>query len=270
MRRFGCLLLALIPGTLFGGVLLIDPDTVPTNAVAPYAPTREVSVALIHFIPNGKSPVRTDELPTRDGLSGVCKVLAKAGKVNVLYLGTRLAGGQGDGNFLYDSLERRPAFSLLPDGKSSFTNRVFGLALRLRVHSETTDRAQLEWDGTFSWSNDLIKLWAGDKYLTFGMSLAKVLKPGAVFTEGGDDDEPEQSGINLRSLFGKKKKENQPAEEKKEVANASFLDTDFHEIKLDGKREVDSQEVAVFSYESIPDKEAAETIYLLIQTFAAP
>lgn len=253
-------------------MIFINADTLPSNTAAPlFGSPFSVSVALLHFVPKEKSIPSNNNLPLNDGMAGVIKALSAEGKINLLYVGTHSQNWMAGEVSLYDALERRPAFSLIPDDESPYTNRQFGLHLQLGAKPETNQQIHLEWTGTFSWSNDLIKFWSADKFLTFGMSVAKILKPGAVFTEGGDDDEQEQSGINLRSLFGKKKPQKKETEETAAKTNSvSFLDVDFQQVTLDGKRELPLGEVTVLSYKSTAAKDTDEIIYLLLQAIAEP
>jgi hypothetical protein len=266
VKRLGLILLCLLPAHLFAEVIFINADTLSSNAVPPvFGNPFSVSVALLHFVPKDKSATLDDKLPLNNGMAGVVKTLAAEGKVNLLYVGTHSQNWMANEASLFDSLERRPAFSLVPDAESLYTNRQFGLHLQVRARPETNQQIHLEWEGNFSWSDDLIKFWSADKFLTFGMSVAKILKPGAVFTEGGEDDE-EQSGINLRSLFGKKKKEKKEDEETNTPTNnVSFLDVDFQQVALDGKQDLPLGEVTVLSYKSDMAKDSDEMIYLLLQ-----
>ncbi len=271
MKKVLLLFLGLFPAALFGQVFFINADTLPTNVVDAStlpATSLSVSAALIRFVPEGKNTAFKGKLPTMDGFAGALKALGKEGRVALLYLGTRSQDGRANGTISFHSLERRPAFSLAPTSNGSVTTREFGLQLRLRARPETNQQIHLEWEGSFSWSNDLINLWAGDKYLMFGMTAAKLLKPGLVFTEGGEDeDEPEQKGINLRSLFGKKKEAKKP---EPAAANVSFLDTDFQQVTLVGQQQLPSRELAVFSYTAQQAKETNAVIYLLLQPMMEP
>jgi len=145
---------------------------------------------------------------------------------------------------VFTSLERRPAFSLNEAANQTLTNRQFGMQLRVRGRAAADRQTLLGWEGGFSWSSDLVDLWAGDKYLMFGMRVAKILKPGMLYSEGGDDDDDgsNQKGVNLRTLFGKKKKEETKSPAAPVPANVSFLSTDFQQVKFDGGQMVRENE----------------------------
>ena len=271
MKLFYLLALCLLPITGLGQVLFINVDNLSTNSVLPLRSSSSfaVSTAVVHFVPKDITAVANLTLPVTEGIAGVLKVLTREGKANLLYCGTRSENWETGESAVYDSLESRPAFQLVSNSDAFYTNRQFGLHLQLRAYAETNREIGLAWEGSFSWSSDLIHLWSADKFLTFGMSVAKVLKPGMVFTEGGDDDAPEQSGINLGSLFGKRKKEAAPPAAAP-TTNVSFLNVDFQKVILDGKQNLKSKELAVLRYESPRGKQPNEIIYLLFQPITEP
>ena len=268
VKKYGFIfLLWFCSAKLFAQVLFIDADSLPpVVAPTPSPASLSVNAALVRFVPKGKEFSGT--LPAESDISAVLQTLGKEGKVSLLYLGTRFFNRQLTQTVRFDATEERIAFSLTPEEETALTNRQFGLELNLRAKWEINQPIQLEWNGSFSWSNDLLNLWAGEKYLMFGMSVAKVLKPGLLFTEGGEDeDEPEQTGVNLRALFGKKKeaKKEEPVPAAEAETNVSFLDTDFQKVPLTGKQSVRSGEMAIFEYPGRADGESSERIFLLLQ-----
>ncbi len=250
---------------LFAQVYFIDVDSLPPTVIPPEPPALlSVNTALVRFVPKGNKFMGT--LPSDQTISDVLKALGKEGKVNLLYLGTRFFDRQLTQTAKFDAVEERPSFSLVTGKETTLTNRQFGLKLDLRAKWEINGAIQLEWDGNFSWSNELLNLWVGDKYLMFGMSVAKILKPGLLFTEGGEDeDEPEQTGVNLRALFGKKKEVKKEEPVSATITNVSFLDTDFQSIALIGKQQVQSGEIAILEYPGRAGGESGEKIFLLLQ-----
>ena len=258
-------------------VIFIDVDTLaPTNVVAAAptffprpCPSLQLNVSVVRFVPDGKSTAFKGKLTGTMSFAEIVKALGKEGQVNLLYLGSGNLRWATNELATFRSLERRPAFSLDAAVNQGLTNRQFGMMLRIGAEAATNRQVFLHWDGTFSWSSQLVDLWAGDKYLMFGMRLAKFLKPGMVYTEYDNPDDAEQSGINLRSLFGKKSKEEKAKEEKAKAAaatpNVSFLELDLEEIKLDGKQILKENELAILNFPGRKEKNFQEIIYLLIQ-----
>jgi hypothetical protein len=193
----------------------------------------QINISVVRFVPDGKSAVFKGKLTSSMSFAEVVKALGKEGQVNLLYLGSGNLRWATNELATFHSLERRPAFSLDSAVNQGLTNRQFGITLRVGAEAAANRQVSMQWDGTFSWSSQLVDLWAGDKYLMFGMRLAKFLKPGMVYTEYDNPDDAEQSGVNLRSLFGKKSKEEKAKEEKAKAAPASvsFLELDLEANK---------------------------------------
>ena len=183
--------------------------------------------------------------------------------MNLLYSGDRVTPGGAGNVAIFDSVERRPAFSTSAVLNQTLTNREFGLRLTLKARPLLDGRTELDWQGRFLWSSDLLNAWAGEKYLVFGMRVAQFLRPGLFYYQSDDDDEDERAGVNLRSLFGKKKKEEPPPKSK--VPDISFLSAEDRITPLNGKRPVKPGELIVVSTPTNLDPKQPEYIYLLLR-----
>ncbi len=258
------LLSGITPGRATAEVIFIDPEAVRaaamTNAV-PLQSAVHLTVAVIRFLPEGKSARRNDPLPTNSTLAAVVETLGKRGQVNLLFFGERDLSNSTNTVIRFDSTERRPAFSLDADTNHSLTNREFGLRLQISAQGSTDQRLALDWTGNFSWSPNLLDAWAGEKYLLFGMKVAKLLKPGSVYSD--DEDEEERSGINIGSFFKKKPKETKTTNAPPE---ASFLGIERHEADLKGHQLVDPLQL-IISATPCPNQttDQPEFIYLIQQ-----
>lgn len=259
----GILLAAIIPSSASAQVIFIDSDTV-NNAVKalPLETPAHLSVVVIRFLPKGKKARYTEALPTNSSLPQIVEYLGKNGQVNLLFYGERDLTGPTNATVRFNSTERRPAFSLDAATNQSLTNREFGLRMEITAHSTAEQKIQLDWKGNFSWSPNLIDSWAGEKYLLFGMRVAKLIKPGSVYSEDDDSDEGGQ-GINIGGLFKRKPKETKEAKASPDI---SFITIERRDIELKGRSTVAPGELIV-SVTPFPeaDPEQPEFIYLIQQ-----
>lgn len=259
----GALLLA--PSGL-AQVIFINVDDIPPDAstnltaTATNSPPLTVQAAVVRFLP-AKAGKPVPEFTGDSSLASVVAALAKQGQVNLLYSGDRVTPGGPGGVAVFDSVERRPAFSTHTALNQNLTNREFGLRLTLKVRPLVDRTTELNWSGRFMWSADLLNAWAGEKYLVFGMKVAQFARPGLFYYQSDDPDEDEPAGLNLRALFGKKK----AAPAKEVVPDISFLSAEDREIPLSGQRAVKPGELVVVSTPSVLDPKQPEFIYLLLR-----
>ena len=248
LARLSLLLLAT---SAFAQVTFINSDDIPPLTLR---------VAVVRFLP-AKSGKAAPEFPGVPTMPSVISTLAKQGQVNLLYVGDRLTPGGTNDSATFDSVERRPAFSTNERLNHSLTNREFGLRLHLRARPLVDGTTELDWQGRFSWSSDLLNAWAGEKYLVFGMRVAQLVRPGLFYYQSEDPDEDDRAGIDLRALFGRKK----AAPPKETVPDISFLSAEDREIALSGQRPVKPGELIILATPSHQDPKQPEFIYLLMQ-----
>lgn len=255
-------LISTAPPSACAQVIFIDPDAVKNAAkAAPLETPVHLTVAVIRFLPQGKAARRPEPLPTNCTLPQIVDTLGKRGQVNLLFFGERDLTGPTNATVRFNSTERRPAFSLDADTNRSLTNREFGLRLEISAHTSPDKHLQLDWNGDFSWSPNLIDAWAGEKYLLFGMRVAKLIKPGSVYSE--DDDGEEGQGINIGGLFKRKPKE---IKETKPPPDISFLAIERRIANLKGRALTAPGELIITitpAPDPVPDQ--PEFIYLIQQ-----
>jgi hypothetical protein len=228
------LLLAVFHTPVLGQAILIDPDSlISTNSLS-HGKSVEAYLGVVRFIPKGNAKAYFDRTPTDADCAQLVRRLAKEGQVNLLYFGNRVfGGGQGD-RVSFTSMEKRPNFTLGNSGPVA--DNEYGVHMELILTNTLENFPEIRWQGDCVWSTDLINTWAGEKYLLFGMKLAKILKPGMVYTTSdptADDDVDEGNGINVGKFFRKKKvekKEETPAIDK----NPSFIPADRTALKWEG------------------------------------
>lgn len=265
LTRSWLLVLLLVPA-LSAQVIFINADDIPTDvstnltATATNAPPLMLQAAVVRFLPAKVGKPTPEFLPAAT-MASVIATLAKQGQVNLLYSGDRLTPGGTNSTAKFDSVERRPAFSTHTSLNHSLTNREFGLRLQLKARPLVDGTTELDWQGRFMWSSDLLNSWAGERYLVFGMRVAQLIRPGLFYYQSEDEDEDAQAGINLRALFGKKK----TAPAKETVPDISFLSADDREIALSGQRPVKPGELIVLATPANLDPKQPEFIYLLLQ-----
>ena len=253
-------------------VIFINADELPPEATNQLASTSvlppcEMQVALVRFLP-AKASKPVPEFPDGSELISIIPTLSKQGQVNLLYIGNRnVRGGQGTNAIAsFDSVERRPAFSLHKELNQTLTNREFGLWLGLMVRPLAEKQVELNWNGRFMWSPDLLNAWAGEKYLVFGMRVAALLRPGLFYYESDNDEEDTPAGINIGALF--KRKSKTPPKEK--VPDISFLSAEDREIPIAGSHAVGEGQTVIFSTRVNDDPKAPEYIYLVLQASFPP
>ena len=265
--RFGLALFAAfrLEVPLPAQVIFINVDDLPANAstnltaTATNTPPLTLRAAIVRFLP-AKAAKAAPEFGVDSTLSGVVAALAKQGQVNLLYSGDRVTPGGTNNQAVFDSVERRPAFSTDATQNQALTNREFGLRLTLNARRLLDNTTELRWEGRFMWSSDLLNSWAGEKYLVFGMRVAQLIRPGLFYYQSDDPDDDDRAGINLRALFGKKK--DPPP---KAAPDISFLSAQDREAPLTGQRPVKSGELIVIATPTGQDPKEPEFIYLLLQ-----
>ncbi|MBI5801850.1 MAG: hypothetical protein HZA92_14150 [Verrucomicrobia bacterium] len=249
-------------------VIFINVDDIPPAASSNLPATASNStpvhlhVAVVRFLP-AKAGQSAPDFAGGTTLAAVVATLAKQGQVNLLFSGDRVTPGGAAHPATFDSVERRPAFFTKAEANQTLTNREFGLRLTLTAIPLADGRIELDWQGRFMWSSDLLNAWAGEKYLVFGMKVAQFARPGLFYYQSDDPDEDEPAGINLRALFGKKKKAEPPP--KSAVPDISFLSLEDREIPLSGQRPVKSGELVVISTPTNRDLKQPEFIYMLLR-----
>ncbi len=258
----------LLASPLPAQVIFINADdlalaSASTNLTAAAStPPVHLHAAIVRFLP-GKGGKSAPEFPGESTLAAVVAALAKQGQVNLLYSGDRVSPGGPGHPATFDSVERRPAFSTQAAANQALTNREFGLRLTLKTRPLVDGRTELDWQGRFLWSSDLLNSWAGEKYLVFGMRVAQLARPGLFYYQSDDPDEDDRPGLNLRGLFSKKKKDEPPP--KSAAPDISFLALENREIPLSGRRPVKPGELIVISTPTNLDPKQPEFIYLLVR-----
>ncbi len=263
------LVLLLFAASLPAQIIFINADDLPpaTTSAARAASASNSSPVLLHtavvrFLP-AKAIKVAPEFPGESTLPAVLASLGKQGQVNLLYSGDRVTPGGPENPATFDSVERRPAFSTKADANQVLTNREFGLRLTLKTRPLVDGRTELNWQGRFLWSSDLLNSWAGEKYLVFGMKVAQLARPGLFYYQSDDPDEDDRPGINLRGLFSKKKKDEPPP--KSTAPDISFLALEDRAIPLSGQRALKAGELIVLSTPTGTDPKQPEFIYLLMR-----
>jgi hypothetical protein len=250
---------------VLAGLKVASQDVLPTSL------PEEVELAVVRYVP-GKKANDYISLDGTQNLPKLIEALGKNGQVNILYHGNRsFYAISNDYAARFDSLDRRPAFSMDPKLNGTLTNRQFGMQLEVRGMALTNGLVVMAWNGQFSWSSELLDLWAGEKFLMFGMRVAKLINPAMVYDtyDENEDEEPAQ-GVNLRSLFKKKekkggaKKDAAPAPSQ-EVVQVSYLNTEIQQVRLNGTEFLRANEFSIFQYNGRTNQSAPEQILLFVK-----
>lgn len=241
-------------------VIVIDPSVFEASSRIEAGRVVQFDVVLVRFLPRDKTRVPDVGSLTNAPLSQFIAGLGKQGQVNLLYVGNRDLCGASGAPVVFDSCDKRPAFSLDKATNDVLTNRVFGLSLRVQAERAANERVSVSWNGWFAWSPTILDAGVGEKFLQFGFKVAKLLKPGMVFEDSDDEDDEESGpGINIGALFKKKK----PPEKKALTAEQiSYLQADRQEVSLNNSSEFGNGEQRILC---LPTPDQNEYIFFILR-----
>lgn len=266
-------LLVVMASPLDAQIIFIDPASLREtngNGIQTFA-SLQVNAAVLRFTPKDTKAPFKPELTRTGSFDAVVSELGEKGQIDVLYYGSRsVLPGTGQAA-IFNSIEKRSAFWSTPKENRTSTNRSFGLTLSVQGSVVTNNVVDLNWTGNLCWSPQFLNTWAGDKYLMFGMKLAKFV-PGMSYTvdEEEEFDEDSGAGINLKKVFRSKKKKEEDkqkklAEQAKPPIDFSFIEAEERKVEITGKQSLNQNELVILSRESEAGKEENEYIFLLLQ-----
>lgn len=186
-------------------------------------------------------------------LKTVVDSLKNDGEISVLYNATRDMRLEDKVEAKFDALETRPVVIIGKPGAPLPPVTQLGVNLKVSARPSDGDRFGLVWDGSISWSPELLNRWQGEKFLSFAGAAVSTLKTAGVLK--GDDTKNADIGLSLAQLFNPKGK---PTEN--EIYELPVNKT----IALSGSRNCKSADLIINATTAEMGSKEAQTILLLL------
>lgn len=144
------------------------------------------------------------------GLNGnllaVVDSLKGDGAVSILYSGNRDIRLEEKAKAKFDALETRPIVLVGKPGAPVPPVTSYGLALEISAHAIEAEKVGLTWEGSMTWSPEIVDTWKGEKFLSFLGSAANVAKKAsaAAGVESKEVDSGTDIGLSFAQLFNPK------------------------------------------------------------------
>ena len=241
----------------FPSILLTLATWMTVSAAEPAAPAPVRSIALEVSVLRFK-PLKAERIVQGfTGLGGDLKSVVEAlradGKVSVLYSATRDLRLEDKAEAKFDALETRPVVIIGKPGVPLPPATQLGVSLKVSARPATGYRFGLAWDGSITWSPEMLTRWQGEKFLNFVSAAAGVAKTAGVLK--GDDAKNADIGLGLAQLFNPKGK---PMEN--EIYELPVNKT----ISLSGSRNCKSAELVINATTAEMGSKEAQTLLLLL------
>ncbi|MEN9572944.1 MAG: hypothetical protein RL514_799 [Verrucomicrobiota bacterium] len=192
-------------------------------------------------------------------LKSFVEALKNEGEISVLYNATRDLRLEEKAEAKFDALENRPIVIIGKPGAPLPPITQLGVNLKVSTRPADGERFGLAWDGSISWSPEMLTRWQGEKFLSFAGAAVSTLKTAGVIK--GDDSKNADIGLGLAQLFNPKGK---PTEN--EIYELPVNKT----IALSGSRNCKSSDLIVNATTAEMGSKEAQTILLLLQPTVNP
>lgn len=186
-------------------------------------------------------------------LKSVVDALKNDGEVSVLYNATRDMRLEDKGEAKFDALEVRPVVIIGKPGVPLPPATQLGVNLKITSKPADGERFGLAWEGSISWSPEMLTKWQGEKFLSFAGAAVSTLKTAGVLK--GEDTKNADIGLGLAQLFNPKGK---PTEN--EIYELPVNKT----ISLSGSRNCKSADLIINATTAEMGSKEAQTLLLLI------
>lgn len=194
-------LITLSTGNLFCAEEAAKPVAAPAGPVK----TISIEVAVVRFKPAKAERILQGFKDLKGNLLTVIDSLKAEGEVSVLYTGNRELRLEEKSKAKFDALETRPVVLVGKSGAPIPPATAYGLSLEITTRSVEPDRFGLGWEGSVSWSPEIVDTWKGEKFLNFLGTAASVAKKAGAL--GGDNKAVGAGadiGLGLAQLFNPK------------------------------------------------------------------
>ena len=186
-------------------------------------------------------------------LKSVVEALRADGEISVLYSATRDLRLEDKANAKFDALENRPVVIIGKPGVPLPPATQLGVSLKVSARPSTGDQFGLAWDGSITWSPEMLTRWQGEKFLSFAGAAVNTLKTAGVIK--GEDSKNADIGLGLAQLFNPKGK---PMEN--EIYELPVNKT----ISLSGSRNCKNAELIINATTAEMGSKEAQTLLLLL------
>ncbi|NBV24420.1 MAG: hypothetical protein EBS05_21185 [Proteobacteria bacterium] len=225
------------------------------DASAPVVPVRSVSldVSVLRFKPLKAERLVQGFKGLGSDLKSVVDALKADGEVSVLYNATRDLRLEDKAESKFDALETRPVVIIGKPGVPLPPATQLGVNLKISAKPAEGDRFGLAWEGSISWSPEMLTRWQGEKFLSFAGAAVSTLKTAGVIK--GEDGKNADIGLGLAQLFNPKGK---PMEN--EIYELPVNKT----VSLSGSRNCKSAELIINATTAEMGSKEAQTLILLV------
>jgi len=179
--------------------------------------------------------------------------LKNDGEVSVLYNATRDLRLEDKVEAKFDALETRPVVIIGKPGIPLPPATQLGVQLKVTSKLADGERFGLAWEGSISWSPEMLSKWQGEKFPRLAGAAVSSLKTAGVIK--GDDAKNADIGLGLAQLFNPKGK---PTEN--EIYELPVNKT----ISLSGSRNCKSAELIINATTAEMGSKEAQTLLLLL------
>lgn len=219
--------------------------------------TLSLEVAVLRFKPDSADRILRGFKELKGNLAGVIETLKADGSVSILYSGTRDMRLEEKATTKFDALETKPVVLIGKPGAPVPPVTSYGLALEISAKAVEGGRVGLTWDGSMTWSPDVVDEWKGEKFLSFLGSAAGVAKKASSLT--GNQSKEINSGVDIGLSFA------QLFNPKGGATESQIYEMPVNKtISLSSSRNCKAGELIVNATTSEMGNKEAQTILLLI------
>ena len=230
-------------------------------AAAPAAAVRSITmeVSVLRFKPLKAERLLQGFKGLGNDLKSVVEALKNDGEVSILYNATRDLRLDEKVETKFDALETRPIVIIGKPGAPLPPVTQLGVNLKVSTKPADGERFGLSWDGSISWTPEMLTHWQGEKYLSFAGTAVSTLTTAGLIK--GDESKNADIGLGLAQLFNPKGK---PTEN--EIYELPVNKT----IALSGSRNCKSADLIINATTAEMGSKEAQTILLILQPTLNP
>ena len=165
-----------------------------------------LDVSLVRFKPNKPERVLKGFRDLSGNIAEVVENLKKDGAVSVLYIGSREVRLEDKLKVRFDATETRPVVLLGKPGAPVPPVTMYGLTLEMTPKPLDNRKFSLSWEGSVTWSPDIVDEWTSEKFLNFVTSAADLAKQTGLVKASDQKsvDSATGIGLGLAQLFSPK------------------------------------------------------------------
>jgi hypothetical protein len=163
-----------------------------------------LEVAVVRFKPIRADRVLLGYKDLSGALPAIIDKLKAEGDVSVLYTGTRELRLEDKSKAKFDALETRPVVLIGKPGAPVPPITAYGLTLDVSIRGVEGERFGLGWEGTVTWSPEIVDSWKGERFLSFMGGAANIAKKAGSLTEDKTVGAGADIGLGFAQLFNPK------------------------------------------------------------------